>query len=105
MSAPRSVTATFTTATLTVTKSGTGNGTVTSVPAGVDCGPTAPNLPAGHRGHAHGDVDATSKFVGWSGAARGRARRGHDGRLEVVTASFTPITLTVSTENRAGTVT
>ena len=42
MSAARSVTATFDLASrqLTVTKAGTGSGTVTSSPAGIDCGPT-----------------------------------------------------------------
>jgi hypothetical protein len=77
MSATRSVTASFallSSHTLSVTRSGNGSGTVTSSPAGIDCGATC----------SHGFTDGTSvtltaladtasTFEGWSGACSGRA--------------------------------
>lgn len=71
MSAARTVTATFTLNkyTLTVNKSGTGFGTVTSVPAGIDCGATCL-----HDFDYNTVVTLTataatgSAFTGWSGA-------------------------------------
>jgi hypothetical protein len=58
--------------TLTVGKSGTGSGTVTSNPAGIDCGSTCT------RDFEHGtqltltaSADAGSTFAGWSGACSG----------------------------------
>ena len=74
MSAARSVTATFTqnTYALTVTKAGTGSGTVTSSPSGIDCGATCSST------YGHGTVvtltataAAGSTFAGWSGACTG----------------------------------
>ena len=72
MDAAKSCTATFSldTHTLTASKAGTGSGTVTSSPAGIDCGSdctedydpdTAVTLAAA--------ADAGSIFVGWSGDA------------------------------------
>ena len=52
---------------LTVTKSGSGSGTVTSVPAGINCGPTCTR-------NLSGEITLTavaaegSSFVGWTGA-------------------------------------
>jgi hypothetical protein len=71
MDAARSVTATFTlkTHTLDVSKDGTGTGSVSSSPAGIDCGTTC--------SHAYDDgtvvtltatPDTGSDFTGWTGA-------------------------------------
>ena len=113
MDAAKTVTATFAGPLLSVSRSGAGTGTVTSSPAGIDCGATcaasfAPNqfvtltaAPA-----------AGSTFAGWTGACAGT------GRCQVtmdfaksVTASFsvqgaTTATLTVTKQgNGSGTVT
>ena len=77
MDQARSVTATFTAVTpqqtLTVTKGGTGTGTVTSSPAGINCGS---DCSAGLRPGHERDADASrpapdSVFAGWSGACSG----------------------------------
>src|SRR5262249_17975718 len=74
MDAAKSVTATFALdpRTLTVTKTGTGAGTVTSNPAGINCGVTC-SAP-----FSHGTVvtltasaSAGSAFAAWSGACTG----------------------------------
>ncbi|HEY5810060.1 MAG TPA: GDSL-type esterase/lipase family protein [Povalibacter sp.] len=71
----RSVTATFNTQAtyaLTVTKTGTGAGTVTSSPSGINCGTTCS---ASFGGNAAVTLTATpasgSTFAGWSGACSG----------------------------------
>jgi hypothetical protein len=70
MSADQSVTATFTliTHTLTVTKAGGGSGSVTSSPAGINCGATCS---AGYNQGTPVTLTATpasgSTFTGWSG--------------------------------------
>ena len=54
MNGPKLVTATFSNKpVLTVTKAGSGSGTVTSSPAGINCGPTAASPTTGHVRHAH----------------------------------------------------
>ncbi|MBK1700588.1 DUF1566 domain-containing protein [Thiococcus pfennigii] len=76
MTAAKGVTATFTAPptnyTLTVAKAGTGTGTVTSNPAGIDCGSDC------SQGYVSGTVvtltatpDSGSTFDGWSGACSG----------------------------------
>src|SRR5690606_185853 len=74
MTAARNVTATFARNRyrLTVTNAGTGSGTVTSAPAGIDCGATC----AADYDHASVVVlsaapGADASFAGWSGACRG----------------------------------
>jgi len=71
LSSATTVTATFTPLfyALTVSKAGTGSGTVTSVPAGVNCGPDC------SESYAHGTMvvlnaspAAGSAFTGWAGA-------------------------------------
>ncbi|HET7437930.1 MAG TPA: hypothetical protein VFJ56_00400 [Nitrospira sp.] len=70
MATNQTVVATFNLApTLTVNKSGTGNGTVTSSPAGINCGSDC------SQSYAQGTVvtltaapNGTSTFAGWSGA-------------------------------------
>lgn len=74
LNAGRVVTATFTRPTFTVSKAGSGAGRVTSVPAGINCGPTctAPynrNTAVTLTAAAH----AGSIFAGWSGACSGTA--------------------------------
>jgi uncharacterized repeat protein (TIGR02543 family) len=74
MEAARSVTATFTRIThlLTVVRAGTGGGSVTSVPAGIDCGTTCEAaFDAGTAIVLTAAPDATSTFAGWSGACTG----------------------------------
>ena len=56
------------TASLTVTKNGTGAGTVTSSPAGINCGATcSSNFPGGTSVTLTASATAGSTFVGWSG--------------------------------------
>ena len=71
MSQARDVNAIFTlnTFTLTVNKSGTGTGTVTSGPAGIDCGSTCmAGFIANTMVTLVAAPDATSTFTGWSGS-------------------------------------
>jgi len=57
---------------LTVTKEGTGNGTVTSNPAGVDCGPyCSETFDEGTQVILTAAADTGSIFVGWSGGCIG----------------------------------
>ena len=71
MDQARSVTATFTrnTHVLTVTKAGTGGGTVSSTPAGIDCGPTcSASFDDGTSVTLTATANANATFTGWSGA-------------------------------------
>ena len=57
---------------LAVTKAGAGAGTVTSEPAGIECGQTcAASFPAGTRVTLRADAARGSIFVGWTGACSG----------------------------------
>ncbi|HOX30491.1 MAG TPA: hypothetical protein P5080_04840 [Candidatus Paceibacterota bacterium] len=70
MSANETVTATFNVAnyTLTVTKSGLGAGTVTSSPAGINCGAACNSIFGGGTSVTlTATPNASSKFAGWSG--------------------------------------
>jgi hypothetical protein len=86
--------------TLAVTLAGGGNGGVTSVPAGIDCGATcSAAFPTGSQVTLHAIADANSTFTGWSGACGGTS----DCLVTMsssatVTATFEPImrTLTVT---------
>ncbi len=76
MTKAQSVTANFTsigtTYFLTVTKGGTGTGTVTSSPSGVNCGATcAPAFNSGTSVTLTATPDAGSSFGGWTGACTG----------------------------------
>jgi hypothetical protein len=54
--------------TLTITKAGTGHGTVTSTPAGINCGTDCTEIyDTGTAVALHANPNATSVFVGWSG--------------------------------------
>jgi hypothetical protein len=68
-----SVTATFNLRrTLTVSKSGTGGGTVTSSPSGINCGSTcSAQFTQGTIVTLTASPDANSYFAGWSGACSG----------------------------------
>ena len=60
------------TAALAVSKDGTGTGRVTSLPPGIDCGPTcAASFPDGSSVTLIANADDGSTFVGWSGACSG----------------------------------
>ncbi len=108
-----SVTATFTrnSYALTVSKTGNGTGTVTSTPAGIDCGATCTAQLLGNSSVALAAVaDATSTFTGWSGAGctgTGTCTVSVDA-AKTVTATFALVThaLAVSTSGTgAGRVT
>ena len=75
MTAARAVTATFNAATsfpLSVTKMGTGTGTVTSAPAGINCGSTcSANYTTGTSVTLTAVPTSSSTFGGWSGACTG----------------------------------
>jgi len=74
MDQDRAVTATFDVAsrTLSVTKAGSGSGTVTSSPAGIDCGVTcASSFPNGSMVTLTATPDAGSTFTGWGGDCTG----------------------------------
>ncbi|HRK44521.1 MAG TPA: hypothetical protein PK324_02735 [Nocardioides sp.] len=114
MDQARSVTATFTlkTYTLTLNKSGAGAGTVTSNPAGINCGTTCSTQNATYN---HGQsvtlsqlASTGSEFVAWGGACGGAMCTVVMTQDRTVTANFklTDKTLTVSVAgNGAGTVT
>ncbi|HZS31372.1 MAG TPA: PASTA domain-containing protein [Gaiellaceae bacterium] len=59
------------TSTLSVSKSGSGSGTVSSSPAGIDCGPTCSESVAGGPVTLTATPAADSSFTGWSGACSG----------------------------------
>jgi hypothetical protein len=74
MTAAKSVTATFNLQTfaLTATKSGTGSGTITSSPAGINCGATcSANYTTGTSVTLTATAGAGSTFGGWTGACTG----------------------------------
>jgi hypothetical protein len=73
MDTAKSVTATFTYVTypLTVNKTGTSTGTVTSEPAGIDCGDTCTVSMGGVVTLTATPRDAVTSFTGWGGACSG----------------------------------
>src|SRR5262249_35137033 len=78
LTASASVTANFTTSTgnftMTVTKAGTGSGTVSSSPAGINCGPTcSSNYASGTVVTLTATPAGGSTFTSWSGACTGTA--------------------------------
>jgi Divergent InlB B-repeat domain/WD40-like Beta Propeller Repeat len=101
MDGPRSVTATFTKKpVLTVTKAGSGNGTVTSSPAGIDCGPDCSEpYDEGTTVTLTANPDATSTFAGWSGACNGT------GSCTVTMNASKSVTATFDAEDQGLTVT
>ncbi|MGI8515627.1 MAG: InlB B-repeat-containing protein [Acidimicrobiia bacterium] len=72
MDSAKSVTATFDTPTLTVTKAGTGSGTVTSDPAGINCGiDCSESYVPGTSVTLTATAAGGGTFAGWSGACTG----------------------------------
>jgi hypothetical protein len=68
----QTVTATFAGTALTVTKGGSGSGTVTSVPAGIDCGTTCSGqFVPGAAVTLTATADSGASFAGWGGACAG----------------------------------
>ncbi len=64
----KAVKATFSQPALTVVKEGAGSATITSTPAGIDCGPTCvANFPVGETVFLTPSVSPGSKFKSWSG--------------------------------------
>ena len=58
---------------LTVTRSGDGDGTVTSTPAGIDCGATcSAGFPTGSSVTLTAEPQGSSTFTGWSGDCSGK---------------------------------
>ncbi|MDQ3918921.1 MAG: Ig-like domain repeat protein, partial [Acidobacteriota bacterium] len=107
MSATRSVTATFnsTLRTLTVTRNGTGAGTVTSSPAGINCGATCSATYAdGTLVTLTAAAAVNSAFAGWTGcdSTSGNTCNVAMGAARSVTATFNS-TQRVLSVSRAGT--
>jgi hypothetical protein len=114
MTAAKSVTVTFTAVqqTLNVSKNGTGGGTVTSSPAGINCGATcSASYSNGTAVTLTATADGSSTFTGWSGGCdsfSGNICNVTMNGTRNVTATFTSVnrTLTVSrTGTGTGTVT
>jgi len=89
---------------LTVAKGGTGGGTVTSSPTGINCGSTcAGNFTTGAVVNLTAATDATSTFTGWSGACAGLGSCSVTmSAAKTVTANFDVIQYTV-TAGKSGT--
>ncbi len=101
MTAARSVTATFNTVSyaLTVSKAGTGTGTVSSSPAGINCGATcSANFASGASVTLTAAPATGSSFAGWSGACTGT------GICTVSMTAARSVTATFNTVNYALTV-
>ncbi|HET7206901.1 MAG TPA: alkaline phosphatase family protein [Terriglobales bacterium] len=96
---------------LTVTDSGTGTGTVTSAPAGINCGKTcSASFQAGTTVVLTAAPAANTKFTGWSGACSGTGTCSVTiNATTMVTAAFSgppPVQLTVTEMGKGtGTVT
>jgi hypothetical protein len=113
MSGDQSVTATFTLVThaITVSKSGAGAGSVTSIPAGIDCGTTcSAQFAQGSSVTLVANAASGSTFAGWSGGGcSGTGLCSPDTASDqVVSATFVlnPQTLSVATAGAgSGTVT
>jgi Divergent InlB B-repeat domain len=104
----RSVTATFTNKpVLTVLPAGNGQGTVTSTPAGIDCGADC-NEPYATGTHVTltADPDPSSEFGGWNGACSGTSCSVTMDASKSVTATFTlkPLLTVSKTGDGSGTV-
>ena len=99
MDADKSVTATFAVGssyTLTVSKAGTGAGTVTSAPAGIDCGSDcSESYPANTTVTLTATPAAGSSFTGWSGACAGT------GSCRVAMTAARSVTATFNAANSA----
>lgn len=102
MTAARSVTATFNgpggSYSLSVTKMGSGSGTVTSTPSGINCGSTcAANFSSGTSVSLTATPASGSTFGGWSGACSGT------GSCTVSMTAARNVTATFNTSGSGGT--
>jgi hypothetical protein len=90
---------------LTVTESGTGTGTVSSSPAGINCGATcSANFTSGTKVTLTATPGANSTFTGWSGGCAGTGTCTVTvSAATTVTATFTPIYALTVTESGTGT--
>ncbi|MHA2615669.1 MAG: InlB B-repeat-containing protein [bacterium JZ-2024 1] len=87
---------------LTVTKAGTGSGTVTSNPAGINCGTTcSTSFPSGSTVTLSATPDPGSSFAGWSGDPDCSDGQVTMNANKTCTATFTLQTYTL-TVNKAG---
>jgi len=74
---------------LTITKTGTGSGTVTSSPSGINCGSTcSASFKSGASVTLKVKADPGSTFKGWSGACTGTSCRVKMDSDQTVTATF-----------------
>jgi hypothetical protein len=100
MTQARSVTATFNTAStfaLSVTRTGTGSGTVTSNPSGINCGSTCTtNYSSGTSVTLTAAAASGSSFAGWSGACSGT------GNCTVSMTASRSVTATFNTSGGTG---
>ncbi len=88
---------------LTVVKTGAGNGTVTSAPAGINCGATcSANIAANMMVTLTAVADGSSTFVGYGGACSGMSCTVTMSAAQTVTANFAKLQRTV-TVTKAGT--
>jgi hypothetical protein len=92
------------TSSLSVVKSGTGGGTITSSPVGINCGGTCTaRFTSGTVVTLTAAVDETSTFTGWSGACSGMGPCAVTlDRAQVATASFEVVRHSI-TVSKAGT--
>ncbi len=93
---------------LTVTKAGTGSGSVTSIPAGIDCGATcSAEFAEGSSVTLTASVAVGSEFSGWSGctseAEGGKKCLVTIGATNAVTATFEPKPKFALSVSKAGT--
>jgi hypothetical protein len=105
MATPKSVTASFNmlTFSLTTTKTGTGNGTVTSTPAGIDCGAACNfDFASDTSVELTAVADANSLFTGWSDACIGTGCSVTMDADKTVTANFDVKPVYAVTINKIG---
>jgi len=110
LSASQQVTASFNTianaAVLTVNAAGTGTGTVSSNPSGINCGPTcSASFTSGTQLTLTVTADANASFAGWTGGCSGSNPTCvlSLSASQQVTARFNAIPIAVLTVNPAGT--
>ncbi len=106
VTANHTISASFTanTYTLSVTKAGTGTGTITSSPAGINCGSTCSyTYNSGTAVTLTAAPDASSTFAGWSGACSGTGTCSVTmDAAKSVTATFTLKTYTITASAGTG---
>ena len=90
--------------TVTVQKLGNGSGTVTSTPAGIDCGTTCSNqFSEGTRVSLNAAAAPGSSFAGWSGDCSGTGACTVDGQSTVTARYIVPVATNHLHVDKAGT--